>query len=388
MRILVVHSRYLSGAVSGENRVVDDEVAALRDGGHDVTLLARSPEVDGGVVRLVRTGVRSVWSREAAREVERTVRRERIEVVHCHNLFPTFSPSVLDAARCAGAAVVLTLHNYRLLCLPATFWRDGHTCEECLGRVPWRGVRYRCYRGSLPGSAALAGSVTLGRVRGTFRNATFLVAVSDFVREKYLQAGFPAERIVVKPNFVPPAPVREGPGDYFLYLGRLAPEKDVRLLIEAWRPSFGRLVIAGDGPDEARLRAHPAAAGVEFIGAVPPDRVPPLLLRARALVFPSRSFEGMPRAVLEAYAVGVPVLASDVGALPAVVPDGRSGLLVGTRSEDWADAMSRLGDDGVASELGRRAWQRWHALYSPEQGLAGLVELYERAVARNARGTA
>jgi glycosyltransferase involved in cell wall biosynthesis len=336
----------------------------------------------------VRTGLRSVWSREAAHEVERVVRRERIEVVHCHNLFPTFSPSVLDAARRAGAAVVITLHNYRLLCLPATFWRDGRTCEECLGRVPWRGVRYRCYRGSLPGSAALAGSVTVGRLRGTFRNATFLVAVSRFVMEKYLQAGFPAERIVVKPNFVAPTPVRRGPGEYFLYLGRLAPEKDVRLLIEAWRPEFGPLVIAGDGPDEAALRAHPAAAGVEFLGAVPPAEVPPVLSRARALLFPSRSFEGMPRAVLEAYAAGVPVVASAVGALPEVVPDGESGLLVGTRSEDWAAAVARLGDDATAVELGRRAWERWRDRYSPEQGLSGLVELYERAVRQNARGTA
>jgi len=388
MRVLVVHSRYLSGAVSGENRVVENEVAALRSGGHEVTLLTRSPDLDAGVVPLVRTGLRSVWSREAAHEVERVVRRGRIEVVHCHNLFPTFSPSVLDAARRAGAAVVITLHNYRLLCLPATFWRDGRTCEECLGRVPWRGVRYRCYRGSLPGSAALAGSVTVGRLRGTFRNATFLVAVSRFVMEKYLQAGFPAERIVVKPNFVASTPVRRGPGDYFLYLGRLAPEKDVRLLIEAWRPEFGPLVIAGDGPDEAALRAHPAAAGVEFLGAVPPAEVPPVLCRARALLFPSRSFEGMPRAVLEAYAAGVPVVASAVGALPEVVPDGESGLLVGTRREDWAAAVAQLGDDATAVELGRRAWERWRDRYSPEQGLSGLVELYERAVRQNARGTA
>jgi glycosyltransferase involved in cell wall biosynthesis len=250
--------------------------------------------------------------------------------------------------------------------------------------VPWRGVRHRCYRGSLRGSAALAGSVTLGRLRGSYRNATFLVAVSDFVREKYLEAGFPPERIVVKPNFVPPAPVREGAGEYFLYLGRLAPEKDVRLLIEAWRPSLGRLVIAGDGPDGAALRAHPAAAGVEFVGAVPPERVPQLLLGARALLFPSRSFEGMPRAVLEAFAVGVPVLASNVGALPEVVPDGEGGLLLGARSDDWAGAMARLGDDAAAEALGRGAWERWRDLYSPEQGLAGLVALYERAVARNA----
>ena len=209
MRVLILHSRYLSGPASGENRVVDEEAALVREAGHEVTLLARSPEAEVTGAGLVRTGVNALWSHSAAREVTRLVRDERIDVVHCHNLFPSWSTSVLPAARDAGAAVVMTLHNYRLLCLPATFLRDGGVCECCLGRIPWRGVRYRCYRNSAAGSAVLAGSLTLGRARRAFDGVT-LVAVSDFVRRKHVAGGFEASVIRVKPNFVRDVARRRG----------------------------------------------------------------------------------------------------------------------------------------------------------------------------------
>lgn len=388
MKILILHSSYLSGAVSGENRVVEGEAELLRAGGYDVTLLTRSPEGRTEGVALLRTGARSIWSIRAAKEVELLVQEEGFDIVHCHNLFPSFSPSVIAGASRAGAAVVVTLHNYRLLCLPATFWRDGHVCEQCLGHVPWRGVRYRCYRDSLPGSAALAGSLTYARLRRTLDSVTFFVAVSEFVRSKHLEGGISPEQILVKPNFVPAAPRREGGGEYFLYLGRLSNEKDVRLLIDSWCPELGRLVIAGDGPDAVALRSLGERAGVEFIGVVPPAEVPFLLARARALLFPSRSFEGMPRAVLEAYAAGVPVIASDAGALPEVVTENETGLLVAGTREAWAGAMGRLGDDLETQRLGDGAWERWRDRYSPDRGLGALKEVYARALSQKRRGTA
>jgi glycosyltransferase involved in cell wall biosynthesis len=386
VRILILHSRYLSGHASGENRVAEDEAALLRDAVHDVTLLSVSPGAEMGAAALVRTGARAVWSQQAARSVARTVRDEGIEVVHCHNLFPSWSPSVLPAARRAGAAAVMTLHNYRLLCLPATFLRDGTTCECCLGKVPWRGVRYRCYRDSLPGSAVLAASLTLGRTRRAFDGVTF-VAVSDFVRRKHVAAGFGVSGIRVKPNFVHDGPRREGAGDDFLYLGRLAPEKDLGMLVEAWRPHLGRLLVVGDGPDRAQLEAAGRNRPIEFVGAVEPREALQLLARARALVFPSRSYEGMPRAVVEAYAAGVPVLASDVGALPELVDDGETGLLVPPRTESWTKALEQLASAGESERLGAGARRRWEQTYSPERNLAALVEIYADALdARRAAG--
>jgi glycosyltransferase involved in cell wall biosynthesis len=376
VRVLVLHSRYLSGTSSGENRVVEDEVELLRSAGHEVRLWGPSPEDAAGASR-PRLAARAVWSRAAVRQVARLAAELHPDVVHVHNLYPMLSPAVL---RTAAAPVVVTLHNYRLLCLPATFLRDDRACEDCLGKLPWRGV-HRCYRGSAAGSAALAASLGLHRRAGTFRHVAAFLAVSEFVRDKHVEAGMDAGRIRVKPNFVAPMPRRAGPGGDFLYLGRLSPEKGLDRLVGQWRDVPGRLVVVGDGPDRARLEAA-APDTVEFRGSVPPDQVGPYLARARALVLPSICYEGAPRTVVEAYAAGVPVIANRNGALPSVVADGVTGLLVDpARPGGWRDALGQLGDDAASVRLGEGAFAAWHSRYSPEQGLADLEAAYTAVMA-------
>jgi glycosyltransferase involved in cell wall biosynthesis len=376
LRVLVLHSRYLSGPVSGENRVVDDEVRLLREAGHEVNVWSPAVET-GGVASSIRVGLDAVWSRRSSSHVSALIQRHRPEVVHCHNLFPVLSPAVLRAAGRAPALVV-TLHNYRLLCLPATFERRGQICEACLGRLPWRGVLYRCYRGSAAGSAAIAASLGLHRALRTFDQVSLYLAVSEFVRDKYVEAGFADERIHVKPNFAWETYRRRGPGEYYLFLGRLSSEKGVGTLLDAWRVGRppGRLLIVGDGPDGPRLRRD-APASVEFRGAVTPDLVPGILARARVLVLPSVSYEGAPRSVLEAFAAGVPVIASANGALPELVADEVSGLLV--RSGDtkhWKAALEKLTADDVSERLGEGGWQSWRDNHSPSRALEDLERAY------------
>jgi glycosyltransferase involved in cell wall biosynthesis len=370
MRILVLHSRYASGHLSGENRVVADEARLLEQAGHEVRVCAPSGEGLRGA-GAARAGAQAIWSRAAAR----VVREFQPDVVHCHNLFPLLSPAVLRQAR-SEAPVVVTLHNYRLLCLPATFVRDGRSCEDCLGRAPWRGAVYSCYRGSRAASAALAASLTLHRAIGSFDRVSLYLAVSDFVREKHIQAGFPGERIRVKPNFVWQAERRRGPGDAFLYVGRLAPEKGIREFVEAWCAVPAPLVVVGDGPEAERLRSS-SPPNVELRPPVPPDEIPRLLASARALVFPTLAYEGAPRAILEAFAAGVPVLARAVGAVPELVEDGVSGLLLSSfGAAEVAAAVERLLDDGEAERMGDAAWTAWRDRYSPERGVANLEHAY------------
>ncbi len=381
MRILILHSRYL-GPVSGETMVAEDEAKLLRGAGHQVHMWAPSPEVAGPTGK-VRAAVSAVWSTSATARVKRLIRAHRIDVVHVHNLFPALSPAVLRAARSQGAAAVITLHNYRLMCLPATFLRDGKVCEACLGRLPWRGVVYRCYRDSRPASAALAASLGVHRSVGTFDRVNRFIAVSRFVRDKHVEAGFPPDRFLVKPNFSWPATRREGPGDYFLVLGRLHPEKGVATLIEAWAEhgAPGRLVVAGSGTEEPRLRAQ-ASGRVEFLGEVSPSGVPALVKGARAVFVPSLWYEAAPRGIVEAYAAGVPVVASRVGALPESVEEGVSGFLAAPGDPlAWAHAAEQLQDDSEALRLGEGAWRLWRDRYSPERGLANLESAYRAAMA-------
>ncbi len=382
MRVLLLHSRYLSGAASGENRVLDEESRLLREAGHDVTVWSPEPEV-GGALANVRTAGSAIWSRRASRHVATLVRRERIDVVHVHNLFPTLSPAVLRAALSSGAAVVMTLHNYRLMCLPANLLRDGRPCEDCLGRLPWPGVVHRCYRDSLLGSATLAASLGAGRGAGSFDAVTRFLAVSAFVRAKHVEAGIAPERILVKPNFTWPTERRKGPGEYLLFLGRLSEEKGVDTIRRAAARSRGGcpLLVVGDGPDAEALRRE-APENVTFRGQVGAAEVPAILARARALLVPSRWYEAAPRSITEAYAAGVPVIASDIGALPEAVGRNETGLLAPPDDPNaWAARMEELADDGTSLRLGDGAFARWEERFSPERGVRDLEEAYSEAIA-------
>ena len=382
MRILVLHNRYRSGDTSGENRVVRDEVTLLRAAGHQVWTWEPQPPV-GSITERVTAAADAIWASGATRTVRTAIARHRIEVVHAHNLFPSISPAVLPAARDAGAAVVVTLHNYRYLCLPGTLIRDGQPCEVCVGHAPWRGVVHRCYRGSIGGSATIAASLGVHRATGSFDAVHRYAAVSDFIRETYDRIDFAPRRIVVKPNFAPPAETRAGPGTGFLFLGRLTPEKGLATLLEAWGDPHAvlePLTIAGSGPEEASLRAA-APPGVRFLGDVPGEHVPALIGASRAVLIPSVWEEAaVPRVALEAYACGVPVIASDRGALPEGVVDGETGFLV--PAEDhlaWRSAIERVGDDSTSERLGDGALQLWRERYAPSPGLARLEALYDEA---------
>ena len=375
MNILVLHSWYSSGSVSGENRVVTDEVTALRDAGHSVELM--SPAFgDAGVVSRVGAAASAVWSPSARRRVELALASGDVDVVHIHNLFPTLSPAVIRTIP-PRVRVVMTLHNFRLLCLPATLLREGMVCELCVGRSTWSGVRHRCYRNSLPGSIALSTSLAAHRRLGTFDRIDRFLAVSQFVKAKHVEAGVSAERISIKPNFVNASPRRTGPGSYFLSVGRLSAEKGIHVLVDAWKEvGDARLVVVGDGPERARLERM-APANVEFTGAVAPEEVGAFLRDARALLVPSQCYEGAPRAVIEAYAAGVPVIASRMGALVELVPEGVTGVTVDpTDLPGWRGAVRRLSDDRTTLELGANAFAEWERTFSVTEGVAGLLDAY------------
>jgi glycosyltransferase involved in cell wall biosynthesis len=377
MRAFVVHSYYLSGAASGENRVVEDESRLLSEGGHHVDAWTPRYEETGAI----RAGIGTVWSRRAQTETARRVSKQQIDVIHAHNLFPMLSPAILRT----DLPTVMTLHNFRLACLPATLLRDGRLCEDCLGHVPWRGIAHGCYRDSRSASSALATSLTLHRAIRTFDRVDRFIVLSEFQRQKLGLAGLDQEQMVVRRNFAWSAERRSEPGDYFLTLGRLSAEKGLDTVIGSWHSPLPLLVV-GDGPERERLQAL-ARRGVEFRGAVDADEAARLLRRARALLIPSRCYEGSPRAVIEALAAGVPVIASDIGGLPEHVSHDLSGLLVPVDDvEAWAEAVEALADDEMSERLGQGAYESWRENFSPEMALRSLEQIYREAILKARTG--
>ncbi|MGH2786466.1 MAG: glycosyltransferase [Actinomycetota bacterium] len=378
LNVLILHSRYLSWIASGENRVVEDEARLLKEAGHEVVVWDPpfAPDMPGRT----RRGVEAIWSIEAARQVRALIRKHKPDVVHAHNIFPTLSPASLRVAAQENVAVVMTLHNYRLMCLPGTLLRRGKICELCVGKSPWNGVRYRCLRGSLPGSIALASSLVLHRRIQSFDDVTLYLAISEFLASKHVEAGLEAERIRVKHHFSWGSPQRSRTGDYFLFIGRLSSEKGVATLLEAWPGIDASLLVVGDGPEADRLKSS-APEGVHFAGAVSPHEVSGVLTGARALLVPSQWYEPATKVVLEAYATGVPVLASRIGGLTEMVDEDVSGNLIDPDDpRAWAAAVRSLQDDITSERLGEGARRLWQERYTPEVGLKQLEACYEEAV--------
>jgi len=205
--------------------------------------------------------------------------------------------------------------------------------------------------------------------------------VSETVREKHLIAGFPPSRMQVKPNFVAGVEERSGAGEYFLYLGRLSSEKGPSTLVAAHDPRMGRMLLVGDGPEREHLIAV-AGRDVTLPGAVASQDVPALIAGARALLVPTRCYEGAPVTVLEAYAAGVPVIASHIGAVGEMVEHDVSGLLVPPDDpQAWAEALCRLLDDAESLRLGAGARRLWEGRYTPAHGLRNLEAAYSTVLA-------
>ena len=387
MDILVLHNRYqLRG---GEDESTDLEVALLRARGHLVELL----EVDNRTIagrQAWRAGLQAVWAPSSYRAVSNRLRAERFDVVHVQNFFPLLSPAVLFAARAGGLPVVQTLRNYRLLCPNAVFFRDGHVCEDCLGKlVPWPGVLHCCYRGSRAATGAVAAMLVVHRLLRTWeRTVDIFIALTEFARQKFIQGGLPADRIVVKPNFVDPDP---GPGlhdgGYALFVGRLSPEKGVRTLLAAWErlgPGIP-LKIAGDGPLAGEVaRACERHPQIEWLGAQPLERVYALMGAAALVIAPSEWYETFGRVVVEAYAKGTTVIASDLGALAELVEDGRTGLRFRPGNPEdlaakveWAWTHPR-----ELAAMGQEARREYELKYTAERNYEQLMEMYRLAIER------
>lgn len=387
MRILRVHNRYQRRG--GEDAVFGAEVALLQERGDSVRVIevtndaieaARSPR-DSAALALT-----TIWSRSGRRLVAGAAAEFGPDVVHFDNTFPLVSPGAYGAARNHGAAVVQTLHNYRLVCPSATLYRDGAVCEDCLGKTPLPGVLHACYRHSRPQSAVVAAMLAAHRLRRTWsRDVDRYIALSDFARSKFIEGGLPARLIATKPNFVS-GESAPGHGDRtdILFAGRLTPEKGVRtLLAAAQHLEEIHLRIAGDGPlaREVVIAAH-ANHGITALGLLRSEQVRQEMRLATSLVFPSEWYEGFPLTILEAFASGTPVITSRLGAMTEIVEDGRTGLLFEPGNARELAAKIHWAHDHPREmhAMGENARAAYEAKYTPDRNYALLMDIYREAI--------
>jgi len=326
--------------------------------------------------------------------VQERTQRFAPDVVHFHNTFPLVSPAAFRAARGSGAAVVASLHNYRLVCPSADLFRDGQECTDCLGRrIPWPGVQHGCYRDSRVQTAVVASMLGFHNLRRSWSRDVDLFLTPSQATAQLLQSGVPSDRLRVKPNFItddvdppPPGAARSG----FLFVGRLTVEKGILVLLEAWRRHApGELTIVGDGP--LRSAVEEAARDLPLIqvaGETDRAGVMRAMGDAAALIVPSVWQEPFGLVVIEAFASETPVIAARSGALPELIEHERSGLLYEATDPDaLGTAVARAVEDPeLMLQLGRHARQVYQSRYSAATNYDLLIEAYEEALDRR-RGT-
>lgn len=383
MQILQIHSYYQIRG--GEEETREAETNLLQQMGHQIKLYEDSNQRITSLNN-AQMVFRTIWSREAYQVVKQTLQNQSFDVVHIHNFFPLMSPSIYYAAKDAGVPVVQTLHNYRLLCPNALFFRAGQVCEDCLGKkIPWPGIQHSCYRQSRPASGTVASMLSIHHLLNTWTQMVdCYIALTEFARQKFIQGGLPAEKIVVKPHFISPDPgVGSGKGGYALYVGRLSLEKGLDTLLAAWEKLGGKipLKIIGDG----HLRDQVAVAvnqlpHVEWLGRKPIHEVYDLMGEAKMLIFPSKWYETFGRVVIEAFAKGTPVIAANIGAIAELVDSGRTGLHFAPNDpEDLAIKVETiLANPTLLSQMRQEARAEFEAKYTAQQNYQQMMTIYNQ----------
>ena len=387
MRVLTVHNFYQQPG--GEEQIFATESALLESHGHKVVRYTLSnDEIEGANPLLLAKN--TLWNREVYQAIRSLIRQEKLEIAHFHNTFPMISPAAYYAAKDEGIPVVQTLHNYRLLCPNALFFREGRVCEDCLGKpIPFPGVIHGCYRGSRLASAVVAATLSFHSLRGTWSQAVdVFIAYSQFAMDKFIQGGLPVEKFAFKTNFLHPAPSPgDGKGGYGLFVGRLSVEKGLGVMLDAWRQLGGKvpLKILGDGPMAGLVKeAMQEMPEIEWLGRRPFEEVYDIVGNAAFLVFPSEWYETFGRVAIEAFAKGTPVVASKIGAITELIDHQRTGLHF--RPSDPTDLATQitwlLEHPQELRQMRQTVRAEFEDKYTAEDNYTRLMEIYHQAGVR------
>lgn len=386
MKILFAHNFYQIGG--GEDTVLEQEMELLKKAGHSVFLYSVHNDQIRGLRKRVKALLNVSYSNSQQQSFGEALETFRPDVVHVHNFFPLLTPAIYDACNQRDMPVVQTLHNYRIMCAGAQLLRDGKVCELCIKGTPYFGALHRCYRQSLPGSLAVAHFISKHRKQKTWsKNIDRLIALTQFSKTKYIEAGIDPSLIVVKPNFIEdplegslPMPMETRNG--VLFVGRLSREKGIPELLASWRGVDITLTIVGDGPLRASVEKE-KNPNIRILGNVSRDRVSQAMATARILVAPSVWYEGFPMVLVEAFAHGLPIVATDLGNIGQIVKKHYAGVLFPSGDADQLQSAVR----GLYTNINQlqcfsnNCRSVYENEYAPEINLERILTIYEEAIA-------
>ena len=331
--ILIVHNYYQ--IPGGEDTVVANEKKMLEEHGHKVILYSRNNAElkELSLLKKLILPVTTIFNPKTYKEIKSLIKAEDIDIVHVHNTLNLISPAVYYASYAMHIPVVQTVHNFRLLCPGAMFYRDGHICEVCMENGLWCAIKHKCYRGSRVQTLACVMSTWFHRMTGIYGKINY-ICLTEFNREKLLNLKqIKPGKVFVKPNFVESEDsfnLGENQKNQFIFVGRLDKLKGIDILFEAWKrmgDTAPNLSVCGTGPMESWCKSfiHQNQVNIEIRGFVPNEEVRKMIANSKALVLATQLYEGFPMSIVEAFSVGTPVICSDFGNAGSVVDEGITG---------------------------------------------------------------
>lgn len=377
MKILQAHNFYqLSG---GEDTVVASERLLLEENGHSVIpYYKHNNQLKGSFKEKLKLINNTSWSKVAFDEVDALLKEHQPDVCHVHNFLPLISPSIYDACIQNGVPVIQTLHNYRLICANGLFSREGQICEDCLGKSPMGAVKKKCYRDSFVQTYMVADMLQKHNKRDTWASKVDrFICMTTFAKNKFVEHGLPEEKIVVKSNFVADQVVNEKKESYLVYVGRLEKEKGVDLLIKTAASLPIKIKVLGEGCLTSELSQ---ISNIEVMGQRSPKETIECIAKAKALLFPSILYEGMPMTILEAFSVKTPVIATNIGAMKSMIQHQKTGLLFELNSQNaFLDAIKfSLENENKMKEISNFAYEEFSLKYSKRSNYQALITLYQQ----------
>jgi len=384
VKILFVHNFYQ--IAGGEDGVLAAESNLLGEQGNDVSIFSVDNDRIESLLHKIKAAIAVLFSFSQLKEIEYELAVTKPSVVHVHNYFPIISPSIFYACKSANTPVVHTLHNYRAVCPTSLLMHDGKVDERSINGSAWWAVSKKVYRDSFLGTLALTLMIELHKKLGTWQTKVDrYIALTEFSKNKYIEAGWPENKISVKPNFIND-PFNGGvsvskKGGYGLFVGRLSKEKGIDLLFEGWNVTSGELKVIGDGPLKEYVESK-SSGRIEFLGRKEKPDVLELVRNADFIIMPSTWYEGFPMVLVEAFACGTPALVSRLGSMEEIVEDGVTGLhFEAGNAKDLAEKAQWLMDNPQrAREMGQNARNEYLAKYTPEKNYEMLMDIYQQAI--------
>jgi glycosyltransferase involved in cell wall biosynthesis len=383
MKVLLVHDFYQK--LGGEDAVALAEKRLLQARVDRLHFYERrNVEIsDYGLGEKIAFPIHTVYSRRTKREVTDIVKQLQPDFAYVHNVFPLISPSLYHTLHSLKIPVLQVLHDFRFFCPNGWFYTQGQICERCKYGNYINAVRYRCVRDSYSLSALYSLSLGANRVAGMLRKIDAIICLTEFSRQKLVEIGIPEQKLHIKPNFIDASVTSAcpGKGHYVLYLGRLSPEKGLWTLVQAFERLNGvKLKIMGTGPLEISLRKYieeRRIKNIELVGFKQGSEKWQILRESLFVALPSEWYEGFPMVALEAFAAGKPVVASNLGSLPYVVEDGKSGVLFEPGNvEDLIEKVNQLlADPSDITSMGLHARGLAEMKYSPDRSYETLLDI-------------